>query len=102
MSSATCCRTASVAYRMPTHHSRFRPRSNTPAAVWRNRRSNHTAVNTANAACNDGQALPATSADFRKATEACRAQSISNSGTLLGHSQKIASPTRLSSSADSA
>src|SRR5574340_1143711 len=95
MSSATCCLVASVEYTITAHQPTFSTRSQAGARILRSTRSSHRPLSTEKATCSDGQALPEASADFRKATDGYRAQSISGCGTAVGQNRKIAKPTRL-------
>jgi hypothetical protein len=80
---------------MPAHNSRLPVRSQRAAPTAASCACSTTAVNTQNAACSEGNALPATSTLFRNCIEGYSDQSIAKSGARVGSSMKTAKPTML-------
>src|SRR5882757_1364758 len=80
---------------MPRHHSILHASSARGARTAVNCLCSTTAVNTAKAACSDGQAFPDTSIVLRNWSEGYSDQSIAGSGIFVGRTRNIARPATI-------
>src|SRR3979490_2870926 len=80
---------------MPRHHSTLHASSRRGARTAVNCPGSTIAVNTAKAACNDGQAFPDASIVLRNWSDRYSDQSIAGSGIFVGRTRNIARPPQI-------